>query len=159
MQMSCKVCEKRRVPKCGLSFHKFPKTPQRRRTIGQRSHPSLSPKEKKSTLWLASDSEKYQALQKIVLGKKILNDMGKLTSSVHTGSLEVFHSVLLKYCPKRVQFSYKGMLARLKLTVLDHNYNLQREVSTTADGTERFKQEWSKRRKEWSIKPTYTRKT
>ena len=44
-----------------------------------------------------------------------------LTSFQHTGALEVFHSLLLKYCPKRQHFSYIGMQARIEFAILDHN--------------------------------------
>ena len=42
----------------------------------------------------------------------------------HTGSLEVFHSLLLKHCPKWQHFSYDGMQAHIELAILDHNYNI-----------------------------------
>ena len=61
--------------------------------------------------------------------------MKKLVGFHHTGSLEVFHSLLLKYCPKRQHFSYVGMQARIELAILDHNYNTQRKQATTKDGT------------------------
>ncbi len=35
----------------------------------------------------------------------------------HTGELEVYHSLLLKYVPKHLHFSYKGMVARTQLAV------------------------------------------
>ena len=47
----------------------------------------------------------------------------KLSGFHHTGSLEVSHSLLLKYCPKRQHFSYVGMQAHIELAILDHNYN------------------------------------
>ena len=50
-------------------------------------------------------------------------------------TVEVFHSLLLKYCPKRQHFSYVGMQARIELAILDHNYNTQRKQATTKDGT------------------------
>ena len=48
-----------------------------------------------------------------------------------SGSLEVLHSLLLKYCQ---HFSYAGMQARIELANLDHNYNTQRKQATTKDG-------------------------
>ena len=61
--------------------------------------------------------------------------MKKLVGFHHTGSLEVFHSLLLKYCPKIQHFSYVGMQARIELAILDHNYNTQHKQATTKDGT------------------------
>ena len=58
-----------------------------------------------------------------------------LTGFHHTGALEVFHSLILKYCPKRQHFSYVGMQARIELAILDHNYNTNRKQATTNKGT------------------------
>ena len=52
----------------------------------------------------------------------------------HTGSLEVFHSLLLKYCPKWQPFNYDGMEAHIELAILDHNYNTQHQQATTTSG-------------------------
>lgn len=50
------------------------------------------------------------------------------------GELEVFHSVLLKYCPKNLHFHYASMAARTQLAILDHNENVHRPQATTATG-------------------------
>ena len=53
----------------------------------------------------------------------------------HTGELEVFHSALLKYLPKRQSFSYMGMKERAHLAILDHNENIvKRKQATTLTG-------------------------
>ena len=65
----------------------------------------------------------HRTLTNVVKDKTLLKDIKKLTGFHHTGSLEVFHSLLLKYCPKRQHFSYVGMQARIELTIFDHNYN------------------------------------
>ncbi|KAI8495237.1 hypothetical protein Bbelb_272230 [Branchiostoma belcheri] len=49
--------------------------------------------------------------------------------------LEVFHNMLLKYTPKRLHFWYMSMMGRMKLAVLDHKYNVDREQATTKEGT------------------------
>ncbi|KAJ8017870.1 hypothetical protein HOLleu_44466 [Holothuria leucospilota] len=68
----------------------------------------------------------HQALVKVVLNKRLLNDMKHLAEFMHTGALEVFHNVVLKYAPKRLDFDFPYMSARLKLAALDHNYNVGR---------------------------------
>ena len=98
-------------------------------------HPTLSSEEEWSKKWLRSGSVAHNALRKVVLQDTLLRDMKKLTGFHHTGSLEVFHSLLLKYCPKRQHFSYVGMQARIELAILDHNYNTQRKQATTKAGT------------------------
>lgn len=42
------------------------------------------------------------------------------------GTLEVFHSSMLKYCQKRLHFKDYSMKARTQLTVLDQNENQNR---------------------------------
>ena len=64
-----------------------------------------------STAWLTLDSAAFKALEKIILDKKLVRDMDHMTLFCHTGSLENFHSVMLKYCLKRNNFSYRGMVA------------------------------------------------
>ena len=49
----------------------------------------------------------------------------QMTGFHHIGHLESYHSVLLKYCPKRNYFSYEGMQARTELAALDNNWNLR----------------------------------
>jgi hypothetical protein len=116
----------------------------------QCAHPPLSQNEQR--LWLDPKSAAYEKLKSIVLSKKLLKDIAHLTSFCHTGNLEVFHSVMLKYCPKRQHFSYNGMLARTQLAALDNNHNVGRVAAQTKAGIERFKVDWSKRKKSWFVK-------
>ena len=46
----------------------------------------------------------------------------------------MYHSLLLKYCPKRLHFHKGGMQTRIQLSVMDHNNNLGRQQATTKDG-------------------------
>ena len=84
-------------------------------------HPAMSRRERKSIKWLKAGSLAYVALEETVTNKKLLNDLNKLTEFHHTGELEQYYSVLLKYAPKREHFSYNGMVVRTQLAVLDHN--------------------------------------
>ena len=86
-------------------------------------HPRLTSAQSRKKKWLKPDTPAYIALEEVVLNKKILKDIEKLTEFCHTGELEVYHSEYLKYCPKREHFSHKGMVARAQLTALDHNAN------------------------------------
>ena len=95
--------------------------------------------------------------KKIVQDKRILKDMQQMTQFCHTGNLEVFHSMMLKYSPKRQHFSHSGMIARTRLAVLDNNENANRNQSTTSAGNERYKVDWG-RRKEWFAKEVNERK-
>ncbi|KAK7157007.1 hypothetical protein R3I94_006918 [Phoxinus phoxinus] len=73
----------------------------------------------------------------------------------HTGKLEVFHSLLLKYCPKRIHFHYTSMLARTQLAVLDHNENVNRHQASTKTGTPRFNVVFPKHSKQWVARKLY----
>ena len=97
-------------------------------------HPTLPPEEQRSKKWLRSGSLVHTTLKNIVYNKNLLRDIKMLTGFHHTGALEVFHSLLLKYCPKRQHFSYIGMQARIELAILDHNYNTDRKQATTKKG-------------------------
>ena len=76
-----------------------------------------------------------------------------MTAFCHTGALEVFHSLLTKYVPKRKHFSFEGMEARTLLAALDHNINIDREQATTTEGKLRYKVVFPKGQKNWVAKP------
>ena len=107
--------------------------------------------------WLKPDTPAYIALEEVVLNKKILKDIEKLTEFCHTGELEVYHSEYLKYCPKREHFSHKGMVARAQLTALDHNANCGRKQAVVQSGPRagqaRYKVTFPKAQKQWVAKP------
>ena len=100
-------------------------------------HPCLSSDDRASKRWLTSGSPAYAALQSVILVTRLLKDIAKLSDFCHTGILEVYHSVLTKYCPKRQHFSYRGMVAQTQLAALDHNHNTERNQATTATGKEK----------------------
>ena len=86
-------------------------------------HPRLTSAQIRKKKWLKPDTPACIALKEVVLNKKILKDIEKLTEFCHTGELEVHHCEYLKYCPKCEHFSHKGMVAHAQLTALDHNAN------------------------------------
>ena len=98
------------------------------------AHGTLSCEEIRAKLWLEPSSPSHTELCNIVLKNILLRDIKKLSWFQHTGSLEVFHSLITKYCPKRQYFSYMGMQARTELAIIDHNHNTDREQAVTAAG-------------------------
>ena len=116
-------------------------------------HPSLTPEECRKKEWLKAGSLAHEALKSVVLNKKLLTDIKKMTQFCHTGNLEVYHSLLTKYCPKRQHFGYNCMLARIQLAALDHNHNVDREQATTASGSKQYKVVYPKATKKWVAKP------
>ena len=120
-------------------------------------HGSLSRRKEKKTKWLEDGSSAYIAIEEVVLNKKFLKDIEKLTEFHRTGELEVYHSLLLKYAPKRLHFSYKGMVARTQLAVIDHNSNTGRNQATVTrgknKGEKKYKLVFPKGQKKWVAKP------
>ena len=91
------------------------------------SHDPYSKSKARRTKWLEKDSPAYLALEKVVNDTRNLKDMEHLTKPYHTGSLEVFHSLINSYASKRQEFELNVMDARVKLAVLDHNNNVGRK--------------------------------
>ena len=83
------------------------------------AHPPLDAEKIDGTRWLLLGSTSHQALQSIVLNKTLIKALDQMTKANHTGALEVYHSLLLKYCEKRNHISREGMIARTALATLD----------------------------------------
>ena len=69
-----------------------------------------------------------------MLSTKLLKDLAKLTDFCHTGKIEVYHSMMLKYCSKQEHFSYKGMVAGTQFAALDNNANAERPQALVQSG-------------------------
>lgn len=86
----------------------------------------------------------------------LLRDLAHLTKFCHTGELESYHSMMLKYVPKRLHFSHGGMVARTQLAILDHNSNVGRQQATTEDGSLQFSLEFKKAQGQWRVRKVFT---
>ena len=106
----------------------------------------------KQRKWLQPGTAAFLAVESIVKNKRTLSDLSYLVNFCHTGNLEVFHSLLNRYCPKRLHFSPHGMIARTQLAVLDYNCGADCSQATTADGALRYKQSFSKVTQGWVVK-------
>jgi len=128
----------------------------------QCAHPRLNRREVRRKCWLEPGSAAYVALEEVVLKPKLLKDLAKLTNFCHTGGLEVYHSMMLKYCPKRQHFSYKGMVARTQLAAIDNNHNTGRNQAVIQKGERsgeaRYRQCFPKMHKRWVVKPVLENK-
>ena len=103
--------------------------------------------------WLSPTSSSFITLKKITTEKLFFSDMQYFTDFLHTGNLEVFHSLLLKYWPKRLHFSFHGMIARTQLAILHFNQAMKSEQAVTKDRISRYKHQFSKITKKYVIKP------
>lgn len=115
-------------------------------------HKPLSQDESESIKWIRIGSEDYQTLYSTVMNKTFLNDLRHASHFCHTSSLESYHNVRLKYVPKRIHFSYRGMFLRSILAIIDNNYNVGRPV---VGGDVQY----SKSIKQWHYKNKYREKT
>ena len=76
------------------------------------------------------------------------------TKARTTWRLENFYSHgLLRYCPKRIGFTYDGYVMRNQLAVLDYNHHLHRARKETRDGQPCLSVQYSRKTKEWVVYP------
>ncbi|VDH92225.1 Hypothetical predicted protein, partial [Mytilus galloprovincialis] len=126
--------------------------------VTQCGHPPLSPDDIRKKKWLNQDSQAYAALEKVVTDKLILRDIRQLDLFCHTGALETYHSMMLKYCPKRLEFEYASMVARTQLAVVDNNVNIGRNQKTDANGKLSFATRCPKSTGRWTARKIYEKK-
>ncbi|CAL4089388.1 unnamed protein product, partial [Meganyctiphanes norvegica] len=62
--------------------------------------------------WLKPKSKAYDAFCELAQNKRLLNDVKKLSPGNQTSNIEAFHSLINQFAPKRLHFSYIGMLTR-----------------------------------------------
>ena len=120
-------------------------------------HRRISSSEAKKIAWLKPGTQAHLALEDVVLNSKLLKDLAKLTDFCHTGKIEVYHSMMLKYCSKREHYSHRGMVARTQLAALDNNANTGRSQAVVQSGEHvgeaRYKLCFPKSNKRWVVKP------
>ena len=58
--------------------------------------------------WLKKGSPAFESVKTIIENKRTLADLDYLVRFFHTGNLEVYHSVVNKYCPKETSFFFIG---------------------------------------------------
>ena len=122
------------------------------------SHAPLPPESQRKKKWLKRSGKAFKALESVINDKKILKDLRQLNLFCHTGDLEVYHSMMLKYVPKRQEFQYPQMVARTQLSALDHNFNLCPRQKETADGQPQFAPVFPKATGRWCVKKRYEAK-
>ena len=120
-------------------------------------HRRISSSEAKKVCWLKPGTQVLLALEEVVLNTKLLKDLAKLTDFCHTGKLEVYHSMMLKYCSKREHYAHRGMVARTQFAALDNNANTGRSQALVQSGEHageaRYKLCFPKANKESVVKP------
>ena len=87
-----------------------------------------------SRQWLQPCTKACERLTDIITRKQLLRDVAKLSPQHQTSAVEGFHSLILKFAPKNLIFSYKSMLCRLYLAILHFNENANRCNRVNAAG-------------------------
>ena len=62
-----------------------------------------------------SASQAYASLEKVLLERRFLADVSKMSTGEQTASLEAFHSLIIHFAPKHTAFSWLGMRSRYYL--------------------------------------------
>ena len=115
-------------------------------------HPTLLKNQAKRKKWLKQGTLAFSEVEKIIKNKKTLSDLKQCTEFRHSGNLEVFHAVYLKFCPKRLRFSFEGMIARTELAILHFNASVAEPYAINRHGKQIYKLQYSKITKAWVIK-------
>ena len=147
-------CSNRHSFKC---LKKYPKC----------SHKLYTPAQSRKKKWIKKHTQAYEELEKIVNDEKTLADIPKIAGADHTGNIEVFNSVILSYAPKRIEFDYHVMDARVKLAAIDFNENINRENAVITKptkvsgklGEQKYKFQLAKQSSEWVAKEVKVPKT
>ena len=67
----------------------------------------------KKTLDSATNTDvSFSPISVVLASKRLIKDLKYLCDFNHTGTLEIYHFLYNKHCPKRLSFSYEGMVAR-----------------------------------------------
>uniref|UniRef100_A0A8C5MFU6 THAP-type domain-containing protein n=1 Tax=Leptobrachium leishanense TaxID=445787 RepID=A0A8C5MFU6_9ANUR len=104
-------------------------------------HADLSEEEVKERAWIQRHSNALSDLSLLVHDKRIQSDLYHLKECCQTDGIQVFHSTVLKYRPEGIHFKMDDMVARTKLAVLAHNFNVngpQEAVKRVTDQTAPF---------------------
>ena len=95
--------------------------------------------------------------QQKISSRKVIEIL--LYSLRHTGLVENFNSMMLKYAPKRNAFEYQYYTDRMFLAAIDHNVHNFREVWKAKSGRQVLARKLNKRAKKFHSQPVKTPKT
>ena len=95
----------------------------------------------------------------IVAKKLLLNNLEFLKKFFDTDNIEAFHSLYNKYCTKRLDFHYNGMIGRLQVAILGNDSGIGLKQGKTKNGRDCFKQVHSKITESWCVKRVLCQKS
>ncbi|XP_052434176.1 uncharacterized protein LOC127974730 isoform X1 [Carassius gibelio] len=74
--------------------------------------------------WFQPGSRALKRLHKVLINKRVLSDVEKLSPHYQTSIVESFYKVISHFAPKNIVFPFIGMLCRLYLTAMHFNENV-----------------------------------
>ncbi|EDO39799.1 predicted protein [Nematostella vectensis] len=121
------------------------------------AHTDLAEEEVRRKKWFRPGSPPHN---EVVTIQSLLKTLSHLTGCVHTSVLETYHSLYLKYLPKRIHFSYQAMVEGTKLAALDHSHHTGRKKSVMQSGQSSGEpRSWSKVTKRFGAAPVMAKKS
>ena len=118
------------------------------------NHGRLNKKNLRRGAWLKRSSLTFKALFDCLTQKQLSDDMKHCTHFIHTGSLENYHSVRLKYLPKRIHFTRETTVIRSMLVVIETNSNITEHDPQNP----KMYSKWSRQSATWVMKKGYDSK-
>ena len=105
--------------------------------------------------WVKRTSPTFKELFEKVTSKQLTEDMMHCCEFLHTGSLENYHNVRLKYLPKRVAFTRETTVIRSMIAIIETNRNVK---STTSFEKPKMYARYSKKSAKWVLRKGYKEK-
>ncbi|CAB4004973.1 Hypothetical predicted protein, partial [Paramuricea clavata] len=90
--------------------------------------------------WLTEGSPLHEKVSTALTNSRLVKGIQQASPLDQTSCLEDFHSVLNRFSPKMIAYSYVGQYCRHILAIMHFNFNLRRELDTRkADNQEKIK--------------------
>ncbi|KAK3082962.1 hypothetical protein FSP39_010109 [Pinctada imbricata] len=124
---------------------------------GQCSHSALETDREKP--WLKKGSKAHEALRRIVLDKRLLNNVPYYLNFRSTAELENFHTHILMYAAKRFAYTPPVYKARSQLAAIDYNEHIERPAALTKEGKKIYHRTFNKKSERWSAVEVKVKKT
>lgn len=141
------ICNIHKWPKGSLSRMRgnqvYPKFDQ----ILRCQHDKLSRRRRRLKPFVKRSSELFKRLFAILTKKQLCDDMKHCRYFIHTGAIERYHSIRLKYLPKRIHFPLRTTIVRSMLAIIDHNTDVTNPNKKTKKSVE-----WSRAAKKYVLK-------
>ena len=118
-------------------------------------HCKLTRKGLRRTPWLQKGSDAFKKLFKMLTEKTLCDDIKHCKDFRHTGHLENYHNVRLKYLPKRQHYSYHTTVINSMITAIEVNHN---SPEPSAVNTSKKIVSYSKAAGQWVLKKACQKK-